>query len=247
VSGRTLSWEGCLNVRDLGRLPVSSSGLTRTGVVVRADNVRRLTSAGWETALGFGVRRVVDLRFPAEEPDEPAAHEHVEVVAVSLFGEHDAVQAAAFDKRVRDADDVAALFAEMYVRTLEQNADRVAAVVDAVAEADGAVVVHCFAGKDRTGLVSALLLSLASVPDNAVAADYALSEPNVAYLCRDWVAAAAADPDEHRLRTRLLQSPAAAMAAVLRWVRESAGGVDAYLREAGVDSSTLHRLRARLT
>lgn len=246
VSARDLPWEGCLNVRDLGGLPVAHGGLTRSGVVVRADNVRRLTDAGWESALHFGVRRVVDLRFPGEEPHEPAAHVDVEVVAVSLFGDHDPAQERAFDERVRDGEDIAALFAEMYVGTLERNGDRVAAAVSAVAEADGAVVVHCFAGKDRTGLVSALLLSVAGVPDDAVAADYALSEPNITRLFEDWVAAAV-DADEHRLRTRVLQSPAAAMAGVLRWLRESAGGVDAYLREAGVDAAVLRHLCARLT
>ncbi|MGZ8688762.1 MAG: tyrosine-protein phosphatase [Gaiellaceae bacterium] len=220
--------------------------MTRSGVIVRADNVRRLSAAGWESALAFGVDRVVDLRFPEEGAGEPAAHADVEVVAVSLFGAHDPAQERAFDERVRDGHDIAALFAEMYITTFERHGDRVAAAVSAVADANGAVVVHCFAGKDRTGLVSALLLSLAGVPDSTVAADYALSEPNVARLFQDWVAASA-DADEHRLRARVLQSPAAAMEAVLRWVRESAGGADAYLREAGVDAATLGRLRARLS
>lgn len=246
MSERDLAWEGCLNVRDLGGLPVASGGRTRAGVIVRADNVQGLSAAGWETALRFGVRRVVDLRFPGEGPDDPAAHAHVEVVAVSLFGEHDPAREAAFDERARDAEDVAIVFAEMYIGTLERNRDRVAAAIAAVAESGGAVVVHCFAGKDRTGLVSALLLSLAGVPDDVVAADYALSEPNVARLFQEWVAAAT-DPDERRLRTRVLQAPAATMTAVLRWLRESVGGADVYLQGAGVDPSTLRRLRARLT
>lgn len=246
MSERGLAWEGCLNVRDLGGLPVASGGRTRAGVIVRADNVRGLSADGWETALRFGVRRVVDLRFPGEGPDDPAAHAHVEVVAVSLFGEHDPAREAAFDERARDAEDVALVFAEMYIGTLERNRDRVAAAIAAVAESGGAVVVHCFAGKDRTGLVSALLLSLAGVPDDVVAADYALSEPNVARLFQEWVAAAT-DPDERRLRTRVLQAPAATMTAVLRWLTESVGGADAYLQGAGVDPSTLRRLRARLT
>ena len=246
MSGRRLSWEGCLNVRDLGGLPLQTGGFTRSGVVARADNVRRLTRAGWEAALGFGVRRVIDLRFPGEVPGEPPAHEHVEVVEVSLFGQPDPALALAFDERVRDAEDIAAEFAAMYTTILERNADRVAAAVEAVAEADGPVVVHCFAGKDRTGLVSALLLSLAGVADEDVAADYALSEPNVTLLFEDWVAAAA-DADEHRLRTRVLQSPHAAMAAVLGWLRESAGGVEEYLRANGVGAASIGGLRSRLT
>lgn len=246
MSGRALSWEGCVNVRDLGLLPAVGGDRTRPGVVVRADNVRRLSEAGWETALRFGVRRVVDLRFPGEEPGEPDVHAGVEVVAVSLFGEHDPTREAAFDERVRADADTATTFAELYLDALEEHGTRIAAAVTAVAESDGAVVVHCAAGKDRTGLVSALLLSLAGVPDDEVAADYALSGPNVAHLFGGWVAEAANDPAEHDLRTRLLQSPEAAMRTVLGRLQEL-GGAETYLRSAGVEAAALGRLRARLT
>ncbi len=246
MSGRTLSWEGCVNIRDLGPLPAVAGDRTRPGVVVRADNVRRLSEAGWETALRFGVRRVVDLRFPGEEPGEPDAHAGVEVVAVSLFGEHDPTREAAFDERVRADDDVATVFADLYVHVLEERGDRIAAAVTAVADCDGVVIVHCAAGKDRTGLVSALLLSLAGVPDDDVAADYALSGPNVARLFGDWVAEASHDPAEHRLRSRMLQSPKGAMRTVLGRLRQL-GGAEAYLRDAGVEAAALRRLRARLT
>ena len=108
------------------------------------------------------------------------------------------------------------------------------------------MVVHCAAGKDRTGIVSALLLSLAGVPDDEVVADYALSGPNVARLFGGWVAEAAHDPAEHDLRTRLLQSPEIAMRTVLDRLREL-GGAETYLRSAGVEAAALGRLRARLT
>ena len=80
VSARLLSWDGCVNVRDLGGLLTESGGRTRPGVVVRADNIRRLTTAGWERAVGYGVRRVVDLRFPGENPGEPDLHEGIDAV-----------------------------------------------------------------------------------------------------------------------------------------------------------------------
>ena len=70
---RSLAWDGCFNVRELGGLQTASGGRTRRGVVVRADNVRRLTGAGWQAALDHGVRRVVDLRFESEVPGEPDA------------------------------------------------------------------------------------------------------------------------------------------------------------------------------
>lgn len=214
---------------------------------MRADNVRRLSVPGWQAALDHGVRRLVDLRFEDEEPGEPVPPEGVEVVAVSLFGRHDPATARAFDERIRDADDIASVFAAGYIRTLADRPDRVAAAVAAIADTDhgDGVVVHCFAGKDRTGIVAALLLGVAGVPDELVAADYAESGPNVEALSRGWIATAESDA-ELELRRRIVQAPHATMVAVLSWLRATAGGAGAYLREAGLSEEQLQRLRTRL-
>jgi protein tyrosine/serine phosphatase len=244
---RSLAWDGCFNVRDLGGLETASGGRTRRGAVVRADNVRRLTAAGWQAALDHGVRRLVDLRFENEEPGEPGPPREVEVVAVSLFGEHDLVAEDRIAERLLSAADAAAAHAGFYIRTLEERSQTVAAAVAAVAEADRAdgVVVHCFAGKDRTGIVSALLLAVADVPDEAVAADYAASGPNMSHLFDEWIATAG-DDSERELRRRLAQAEHATMAAVLAWLRDTAGGAGAYLRDAGLPEEQIVRLRARL-
>ena len=247
VERRSLAWDGCFNVRDLGGLETASGGRTRRAAVVRADNVRRLTAAGWEAALGHGVRRLVDLRFENEEPGEPDPPEEVEVVAISLFGRHNPLTTSAFGERVRTADDIASVFAAGYIRTLEHSRERVAAAVAAVADGDPAegVVVHCFAGKDRTGIVVALMLGLADVPDAIIAADYAASGPGVEALSAPWFAAAESDA-ELELRRRIVQAPYGTMVAVLAWLRDTAGGAGAYLREAGLSEEQLTRLRTRL-
>jgi protein-tyrosine phosphatase len=216
-------------------------------MVVRADNVRRLTESGWKSASGHGIRRLVDLRFEGEEPDEPNPPVDIEVVSVSLFGPHDPSRARAFDDRIRDADDIASVFSASYINTLETSPALIAEAVAAVADTDPGegIVVHCFAGKDRTGIISALLLGMADVPDEIVAADYAASGPGVEALSAGWIASAA-DDDEMALRRRVVQSPHAAMVAVLAWLRANAGGADAYLRRAGLDDDQLARLRARL-
>jgi protein-tyrosine phosphatase len=245
--GRSLAWDGCFNVRDLGGLETASGGRTRRGAVVRADNVRRLSAAGWQAALDHGVRLLVDLRFEGEEPDEPMPPEGIEVVAVSLFGQHSPRRERVFEERLRGATDVASVYAAGYVRTLEESPERVMAAVAAVAdtELEDSVVLHCFAGKDRTGIVSALLLGVAGVPDEIVAADYAASEPNVRVIFSDWIASAANQP-ELELRQRLAEAPHATMVTVLNWLRTHAGGAAAYLRDAGLTGEQLERLRERL-
>ena len=84
------------------------------------------------------------------------------------------------------------------------------------------VVVHCFAGKDRTGIVSALLLSLAGVPDELIAADYAASDPGVELLSTPWFESAR-DETELTIRRRVSTSPHAAMVDVLAWLHEIGG------------------------
>jgi protein-tyrosine phosphatase len=214
---------------------------------VRADNVRRLSAVGWQAALDHGVRRLVDLRFENEGPGEASPPEPIEVVGVSLFGQHDSNAEREFDERIRDADDVASVFAAGYIRTLERSPGRVAAAVAAVADSDhtDGIVIHCFAGKDRTGIVSALLLGVADVPDEIVAADYAESGHNVKPLFVDWLAAAENDA-ELELRQRLGEAPHATMITVLAWLRDSAGGAATYLRRAGLADEQIARLRTRL-
>ena len=244
---RSLAWDGCFNVRDLGGLETASGGRTRRGMVVRADNVRRLTAAGWQAALDHGVRRVVDLRFENEVPGEPDAHADVEVVVVPLRSGNNPEAARAFEQALLDADDLAPVFAAGYVRTLEKLPERVGGAVAAVADtrAGDGVIVHCFAGKDRTGIVSALLLSLVGVPDELIADDYAASDPGVEVLSTPWFVAAR-DETELEIRRRVSTSPRATMLDVLAWVHGSAGGPDEYLRSAGVTDAQLDRLRARL-
>ena len=64
ASARTLIWDGCVNVRDLGGIPTEDGGVTRSGDVIRSDNIGALTDAGWRALEGHGVVRIVDLRWP---------------------------------------------------------------------------------------------------------------------------------------------------------------------------------------
>jgi protein-tyrosine phosphatase len=214
--------------------------------VVRADNVRRLTEVGWQAALAHGIRRVVDLRFAGESPGESDAHADVDVISISLFGHHDPETAKAFDERLLATDDIGAVFAASYISTLEHAPLRVADAVAAVADADDehGVLIHCFAGKDRTGIVTALLLDAVGVCGHEIAADYAASHGNLGGVFDPWVAKAR-DDDERETRLRSALSPAETMEAVLAWL-DSAGGSRTYLAEAGLTSAQLDRLERRL-
>ena len=81
---RDLVWDGCLNVRELGGLPTQDGGVTRLGVVVRADSVRQLSAEGWQALVDHGIGTVIDLRGDHERADDPPADLSVEVVHVRL-------------------------------------------------------------------------------------------------------------------------------------------------------------------
>ncbi|GIE80664.1 protein-tyrosine-phosphatase [Actinoplanes philippinensis] len=168
---RHLDWAGCHNVRDLGGLPTVDGRLTRRGSVVRADSLDRLTADGWAALHAYGVRTVVDLREDDERAESVSRPDGITVVPVALDDNDDT--AYWYDLIDDDADGT-----PLYYRSfLEHKADRCVAALTAVARAaPGGVVVHCGIGRDRTGLIALLLLALAGVRPEAIAADYALSE-----------------------------------------------------------------------
>ena len=194
-----LAWEGCLNVRDLGGLPTEDGRRTRAGAVVRSDNVRGLTDAGWRALADHGVTRIVDLRWPEELAEDQPRDVDIDVVHVSVLGEtYDRDYVAELDAHLASVDDVAEHYAWSYVDFLERYRERFGRAFAAVADADGAVVVHCMGGKDRTGLVSALLLRLAGVGLETIGEDYALSAANLAPLSEQWLAEAADEAEREK-------------------------------------------------
>lgn len=243
---RRLDWDGCLNVRDLGGHDTENGRTTVFGRVVRADSIRRLSDEGWSALAEYGIRTVVDLRYHSElEADAPRDLD-VDVFHLSLFGERDDERWAKLDALGSAEDDDAGFTRVIYLEVLEEHRANLARAVAAVGEAaPGGVVVHCQAGKDRTGLVTALLLRLAGVARADVAADYAVSERNLASLVAEWIAEAE-DDEERERRRRIGATPADAMRGVLEELERRYGDVRTYLRAGGASDAVLDAARARL-
>lgn len=233
-NGRDLEWASCLNVRDLGGHAVVGGGLTRHGAVVRADALDRLTTGGWDALLAHGVRTVVDLRATSELASRLSPAE-IDTHHVPLF-----------DDERWDEIHEAHTMEELYGRMLRFCSASFARVVGAIASARaGGIVVHCQVGKDRTGLVSAVVLSLVGADRDSIAADYAVSHERARPLFGEWVESAPT-PELRERRRWLSGAPSSAMTATLQLLDERYGGAEAYLRSAGASGRDLDAVRRLL-
>jgi protein-tyrosine phosphatase len=238
---RRLDWEGCLNARDLGGYETAGGRETRWGAVVRSDSPAALTEAGRAALAGYGVRAIVDLRLADEIADHPNPFAEP--------GEHGIAYTnlSIIDPAAGFPPDTYTL-AENYLWMLDRFGGFVAQVMAAIADApEGGVLIHCAAGKDRTGLISALLLGLVEVPAETIAADYAMTAELLRPRDEEWLAAA--PPEQRAEREAMLArfAPTAeVMLAVLHGLGDRYGGVEAYLLQAGVSRDDLGRLRRRL-
>ncbi|MGW3044813.1 tyrosine-protein phosphatase [Kitasatospora sp. NPDC001159] len=230
---RTLAWDGCLNVRDLGGLPTASGRLTARGAIARADNLDRLTREGWGALLDHGVRTVIDLRNAEEYKPLLPLPEGVELIRVPL----DELAGPAW-WNVYGRLDGTPLALRPY---LDHCPHAAAALVTAIADArPGGLVVHCGAGRDRTGLATLLLLALAGVDRAAIAEDYLLSSPNVRPLY-----GMLGLPDPYQRIDAVLTEAGTSAEAVLE---STLDGLDpaGYLLAAGVTPARIAAVRERL-
>ncbi|MEV6266501.1 tyrosine-protein phosphatase [Kribbella sp. NPDC051936] len=203
---RPLIWPDCRNTRDLGGLPTASGELL-SGRLVRSDNLDQLTPAGLAAVEAAGVSRFVDLRSAWE----------CEAFRSPYAADPRWRNASLWDPADADVSELGPF--EQYRILVDDFGGRIASAMTAIVEAPpGCVVVHCHAGKDRTGVIVALLLDLVGVPREMIAADY-----------------------EASVASRNV------IVGLLSHLDDRYGGTSAYLLQAGMTAGQLGELRSRLT
>ena len=233
---RHFDWEGCFNARDLGGLPVASGGATRHGVFVRGDTLCDLTEDGRRSLLDDGVRTIVDLR--GEQELERRPNPFAEIGGVLFV--HRPLNDPGVTARISAIDDPT----ERYRLMLDGNGERIAAIFDVFATCPRTLLFHCFAGRDRTGIVAAMLLRIAGVPDRAIVEDFAISDERLARRYDEW-SQAWSDADRARVERSILEAEAT-IRETLGHLDERYGGLEAYLTTNGLATAAIDRLRADL-
>ncbi len=247
IEGRAIPFEGVPNFRDFGGYPTQDGRYVRRGLLYRSGALSDLSPNDIAKLRALGVKLVCDLRTDYESevaPDTPL--EGAELWRLPVIQQDEsAVKARTF---LFDRHRLDAVMIETYQMFVRQKAHIFGAAITRFAQAENLpALFHCSAGKDRTGILAALLLGALGVSDELILADYSLSNFFYAEFRK------ATEPQEHRLRAvrltlddlqPMLVSDPAYLEAALAAIREECGSLEAYLlQKAGVSAETLARLR----
>jgi protein-tyrosine phosphatase len=240
-TNRFLKIEGAYNIRDLGGFKLQGERTTQKNRFLRGDCLSRLSQASQQQLIDYGVRLVIDLRSDSEirnARDVFASHPAVEYLHVPF-------QDIPVGSTAEQSQ--AASLVEFYISMLENCQPALYKVFNRMAELDdGAVLFHCSAGKDRTGVVAALLLNLAGVPDVAIAYDYALSASNlrpILYLLR------ASRPGKITSEEyiTIMGAEYEKINGFLNYLHQKYNGASGYLQSINLSAAQIERLKYRLT
>ena len=264
-----LELQGAVNVRDVGGLPTVDGRTTRSGVLLRSDNLQDLTEDDVAQLLDQrGLKTVIDLRSTGEVhlagpgPLKASHIQDVRHVHLSLIPEWDGEpDQAEVDRALDDIAQQAALpslpararqtdptdLAGHYTGYVTRAGANIGTALKVLADpASGTSLVHCAAGKDRTGVVVALALSLVGVTRAAVVADYVRSAERAEAILARLAATAAYGPGLVGVTAAQTAPVASSMEGFLDAVDREYGGPHGLAMSLGVDEETVARLAARL-
>ena len=238
---RRIPFELVFNARDLGGLPAGRDQVVRRGLVFRADGVHRLDGDDLEVARSLGLRTVIDLRTRGE------LERGVFPESLGATWHHLPLISQMWSEQGFTADDgPVAFLRDRYLEMLVEGRDQLPQAISLVAD-HSPTLFHCAAGKDRTGVLAALILGLLGVSDEDIAADYHLSAAGMEAMT-EWVLATY--PDARDAMTsqppEYLGAPADAMHAFLERIADQHGSVVGLAHDLGIGDDLIDRLRTTL-
>ncbi|MGH3878446.1 MAG: tyrosine-protein phosphatase [Actinophytocola sp.] len=256
--------ENAVNARDVGDLPTDSGARTVPRRLIRTDNLQDLSPADITRLVDeLGVTTVIDLRSTSEVKQEgpgpltaveSVRHVHLSVLPESLgmtdaaadTAVHTAAEALAINRRRAAERDGTELLLSFYLGYLEDRPENVVEALREVATAPGAALVHCAAGKDRTGVVVAMALTVAGVPRDVVVADYVATGERIDLVLDRLRSTPTYAEDIDRLPAAEHSPREATMQGFLARLDADHGGVLGWLAAHGFGAEDVKRLRDKL-
>jgi protein-tyrosine phosphatase len=245
VMQRRIILDSAENARDLGGYLTTNGTQTRWKSFVRTDHLQAWTPETQQAFLDYGVKLIIDLRDPYELHEHPSnfcESPHVTYLNVPVFTDE-----LHLSERFQTMEDSMTDRALMYKFVVDECGTQLGSVLTTIASYNAQTTLfHCFAGKDRTGLIAALLLSLADVPDNLIAEDYELTKNYLAERLTQWRANAIARGDNIERFDLIHTYAPRIMLETLQYIREQHDTIPNYLRTCGVSDDHLDVLRGML-
>jgi protein-tyrosine phosphatase len=234
---RHVEFELLHNFRDLGGYPTSDGRAVRWSLLYRSDSLAKLAGADWDRFRKLGVRTVIDLRYPWEIDAGGRVPEYDGLRYHNLSIEHRPYDQAALGHDV----DTARYLAERYAEVAEDGAGELRRALEVIAASlDHPIVMHCSKGKDRTGLLAALVLALVGVAEDDIVADFALTELAADRIVAQW---RAANQGRTHLWAGYGRAPDGIMRLFLAGLTETYGSVRGYaVDRLGVDDELIATL-----
>ncbi|MFC9440273.1 tyrosine-protein phosphatase [Nocardia sp. NPDC057030] len=237
---RHIAFERLHNFRDLGGYPTEDGRAVRWGRLFRSDSLSKLRDADLRRFLDLGVTTVVDLRYPWEIDSKGRVPHYDSLDYHNLSIEHRPYDQAALGPDIETGP----YLAERFLEVAYDGVEEIREALRVIAAADGPTVFHCASGKDRTGLIAALVLTLLGVSEQQIVEDFTLTELATERLVADW---RAAYPDKVLTWPGYGRAPAEVMRLFLDGLAVDHGSMHGYATTVlGVDDDLIAALRRSL-
>ena len=243
---RWVNVPGAYNVRDLGGYRTKNGKTTRWRTFLRADSLHNLPESSKNKLIAYGVRTVVDLRRTHETVDAPntlASVEGVEYLHMNIIGD---TYPPGYGPPWSDRESTVEWTLNTYRVLLDRRQEVIYEALVALAGSKGhTAIFHCTAGTDRTGIIAALLLGLAGVPDNTIVEDYALSTHGLRRRFLDEEVPEYLTGKD--LNSPLILAPPIAMERTLQHLKDEYGGVESYVKHIGLTDTQIADIQGVLS
>lgn len=238
---RSIDLDGCVNFRDLGGYPAADGRTLRWRLIFRSDALHALTDADIACVRDdLRLSDIVDLRSTYELSNEGRGRLQQEPIAFHHNPLFDGDPSAADRRHVADMS-----LGDRYLGMMRMGHEKITNVVRLLANAKQGAVYHCAAGKDRTGVISAVLLGALGVSDELIVADYALSGERIDEIIARVMSMKGYEDTLLEMPEDTLHAHPQSMETVLAGVSSEWGSMRDYLAAGGLEDEDLDRLRAK--